>query len=333
MTAARNRTRKVAVLGSASFLGARVLRRLAREARDEVLAIDIAAPPAALDNVRHCRLDLTRPDAGHDLLALLRDEDVGTLLHFAFFTNPRRDTAYSHELESIGTLSVFAAAAAAGVEHVVMRSFTAVYGARGQNPNFLTEERALPAAPDFAWLRDKLEAEQHAAACARRYPKLNVTVLRFAPLFGPGVQTFYTGVFDKRVVPMVMGYDPLLQLLHPEDAEGAVTAALTHRPRGAVNVVPSRALPLLTALLLAEKVPLPVPHGIAYAGADLLWSAGLAAAPGGFVDYARFLFVADGARAAREMGFTARHTSRAALESYLGYRHPTRPARLREVEA
>jgi selenide,water dikinase len=32
--------------------------------------------------------------------------------------------------------------------------------------------------------------------------------------FGPGVHAFYTRVFDHRVVPLLMGYDPLVQLLH-----------------------------------------------------------------------------------------------------------------------
>ena len=68
-------------------------------------------------------------------------------MHAAFFTNPRRDATYAHELESIGTLNLLAAAAAAGVRHVVLRSFTAVYGARGQNPNFLTEDRPLQPNP------------------------------------------------------------------------------------------------------------------------------------------------------------------------------------------
>ena len=65
---------------------------------------------------------------------------------------------------------------------MVQRSFTAVYGARGQNPAFLTEEH--PPRPDerFFWMKDKLEAEQHALSFARRYPQMKVTVLRLAPL-------------------------------------------------------------------------------------------------------------------------------------------------------
>ena len=103
---------------------------------------------------------------------------------------------------------------------------------------------------------------------------MGLTVLRFAPLFGPGVHTFYTRIFSKRVVPVLMGYDPLLQLLHPDDALAAVEAALLRGPTGIVNVVPRTAIPLLTALHLAEKVTVGVPHPLAYVGADLMWGSG-----------------------------------------------------------
>lgn len=323
---------RVAITGAASFLGGRVLRRLAEgQQRDDLLVVDVAPPPAALA-VRYRPLDLTEPAADQKLLDLLREEAVDTFLHFAFFTNPRRDQAHAHELESIGSLSVLAACAAAGVERVLMRSFTAVYGARGHSPHLLTEDAPLQPNPDLAWARDKREAEQHAASFARRYPDMRVTVLRFAPLFGPHLHTFYTSIFDRRVVPVLMGYDPLVQLLHPDDALEAVDAALSAWPRGAVNVVPRAPIPLVSALHLADKLPVPVPHPIAYAASRLMWSSGVADAPAEFVDYVRYPFLGDGARARREMGFEARHTSKEALFAYLAYRYPgpAAPERRRE---
>jgi UDP-glucose 4-epimerase len=157
-----------------------------------------------------------------------------------------------------------------------------------------------------------------------------------ALLLGPGVHTFYTRILDRRLLPVVMGYDPLVQLLHPDDALAALEAALARPRAGAFNVVPTRPIPFLSALHLAEKVPVPVPHPVAYAAADLLWSAGIGHAPSGFVDYVRFPFVADGDKARRELGFSAVHSSRDALRSYLGYRHPRadpRPTRRREPGA
>jgi UDP-glucose 4-epimerase len=316
---------RVAVTGTASFLGGRLLRRLAAQrGPDAVVALDIAPPPKTLGGVRHRRVDFTLPAADQQMLDVFREEDVDCVVHAAFFTNPRRDAAYAHELESIGSLGLLAAAAAAGVRHVVLRSFTALYGARGQNPNFLGEDQELRANPALDWARDKLQAEQHAAAFARRYPGMAVTVLRFAPLLGPQVRNFYTSLFDRRVVPVLMGYDPLLQLLHPEDALAALDATLAAAPRGVFNVVPRAPIPLLSALHLADKLPLLIPHPLAYAVADALWTAGVGTAPGAFLDHLRYLFVADGSKAEREMGFEPRFRSRDALDAYLDYRHPRR---------
>jgi UDP-glucose 4-epimerase len=323
---------RIAVTGTASFLGARILRRLvAARGADGVVAVDIASPPATLHGVRHRMVDLTLPGADRRLVEAFQEEGVDTVVHAAFFTDPHRDVAYAHELESIGTLHLAAASAAGGVRHLLVRSFTAVYGAQGRNPNFLTEEDEPDPGP-LAWVRDKLEAEEHALSFSRRYPTLGVSVLRMAPLFGPGVHTFYTRLFSKRVVPVVLGYDPLVQLLHPEDALDAVDAALARGPSGVLNVVPAGTITLLTALHLSDKLTVPVPHVVAYPLADFWWGAGVGEAPGPFVDYVRFLFVADGARAHREIGFTPRYSSRDALTAFLAYRYPQSGLRSRPAE-
>lgn len=325
---------RIAVTGTSSFLGSRILRRLVDQRDpDSVLAVDIASPPATLHGVRHRMVDLTLPGADQRLVDVLKDEEVDTVVHAAFFTSPKRDASYSHELESIGTLHLVAAAAAAGVSHFLMRSFTAVYGARGQNPNFLTEDGRPDPNPSLGWVRDKLEAEQHVLSFGKRYPAMGLTILRFAPLLGAGVHTFYSRIFSKRVVPVVFGYDPLVQLLHPDDALDAVDAALVNGPSGIVNVVPSDTISLLTALHLAEKLTVAVPHPLAYALSDLLWASGVGEAPGAFVDYVRFLFVADGEKARRVMGFKARHRSRDALVAYLAYRYPDTAVRPEEAQA
>jgi UDP-glucose 4-epimerase len=314
---------RIAITGTASYLGGRLLRRLVESrGRETVVAVDITTPPTTLHGVRYRMVDLTLPGADRRLVDVFEEEHVETVVHAAFFTSPRRDAAYSHELESIGTMHVAAAAAAGGVRHLVLRSFTAVYGARGQNPNFLNEDHRPDAHARLAWVRDKVEAEEHAFSFAHRYPSLGVTVLRFATLLGPGCHTFYTRLFSKRVVPVLLGYDPLVQLLHPDDAIDAAEKALVRGPSGVVNVVPRGTMSLLTMLHLADKLTVAVPHVAAYPLADMWWGTGLGEAPGGFIDYVRYLFVADGEKARRELGFDARHSTRDALVSFLEYRYP-----------
>jgi len=314
---------RIAITGAASFLGERLLRRLIREGHgDDLVVLDLAEPSISEGAIHYRKVDLTEPAADQALLDHFKADGVETLIHLAFFTNPRRDTTNAHELESIGTLAVLAAAAAAKVPNVVMRSFSFVYGARGQNPALIREETPLPSRSPLAWLRDKVEAEEHAASFAKRFPEMAVRVLRLAPLLGPGVRTFYSRVFDRRLVPTLLGYDPLLQLLHPDDADEALMKAAFSPARGVFNIAPRGVLPLATAIYLSGKVKAPVPHLAAYWTVDALYAAGLVEAPAGFIDYVRYPCIADGAKAERELGFVPRYSSREALDSYISYRHP-----------
>ena len=314
---------RIAITGASSFLGERILRRLIREGHaDDLVVIDVAEPSISEGAIHFRKLDLTEPAADQAMLDLLKAERVETVIHLAFFTNPRRDTTNAHELESIGTLAVLAAAAAANVKNFVMRSFTFVYGARGQNPALIREDTPLPPRAPLHWLRDKVEAEEHAASFARRFPEMAVRVLRFAPLLGPNVRTFYSRIFDRRLVPTLLGYDPLLQLLHPDDAEEALLLAVFSAARGVFNITPRGVLSLATGVHLSGKVPAPVPHLAAYWAVDALYAAGLVEAPSGFIDYVRYPCVADGEKAARVLDFVPKYTSREVLDSYLAYRYP-----------
>jgi UDP-glucose 4-epimerase len=314
---------RIAITGASSFLGERFLRRLIRDGHgDDIVVIDVAEPSISEGVVHFRKIDLTEPAADQAMLDQLKADGIETLVHMAFFTNPRRDTTNAHELESIGTLAVLAAAAAANVKNVVMRSFTFVYGAGGQNPALIREDTPLPTRAALPWLRDKVEAEEHAASFAKRYPGMAVRVLRFAPLLGPNVRTFYSRIFDRRLVPTLLGFDPLLQLLHPDDAEDALVKATFASVRGAFNIAPRGVLPLSTALHLSGKVAAPVPHPVAYLAVDALYGAGLVQAPSGFIDYVRYPCLADGDKARKQLDFDPRYSTRESLESYLAYRHP-----------
>lgn len=325
---------RIAITGASSFLGERFLRRLIRDGHgDDIVVIDVAEPSISEGSIHFRKIDLTLPAADQAMLDLLKADGIETLVHMAFFTSPRRDTTNSHELESIGTLAVLAAAAAANVRNFVMRSFTFVYGARAENPALVRESAHLPARAPLGWLRDKVEAEEHAASFAKRYPEMAVRVLRFAPLLGPYVRTFYTRIFDRRLVPTLMGYDPLLQLLHPDDAEEALVRATFSNARGAFNITPRGVLPLSTGIHLSGKVPAPVPHLAAYLAVDALYGTGIVEAPSGFIDYVRYPCVADGEKARRDLDFVAKYSSREALDSYIAYRHPAPESRAANDEA
>ena len=69
---------RIAVTGTSSFLGSRILRRLVDQRDpDSVVAVDIASPPATLAGVRHRMVDLTLPGADQRLVDVLAGRGGG----------------------------------------------------------------------------------------------------------------------------------------------------------------------------------------------------------------------------------------------------------------
>jgi UDP-glucose 4-epimerase len=312
------RPRVIALTGAASFLGQNLVGLFEEDGRvPRVVAFDVKPPPTAGKKTRFYPLDLTLPASAEKVAEVLRDEGVGALAHLAFLAEPSHAEAYAHELESLGTMHLLRGARRARVRKVVLWSQTVLYGARPSNPNFMREDHPLRAGDADPFFADKIEAE----ALTRRYGDDEgavVTILRTAPMLGPTVRNYLTRLLARRFVPTLLGFDPLCQFLHEVDALAAFRLALLRDCPGTFNVVGDGVLPLSTVVRLAGRAPLPLPHPLARPVAGALWLAHLAGLPPGFLDYLRYVCVADGARAADVMGFRPAFTTREALLDFAG---------------
>ena len=311
----------VAISGASGFVGSRVLGRLVESADERpILVIDIQKPPVEDRRIRFHRVDFTEPTADATLAGILKKEGCETFIHAAYLTNPTHDPAYAHELEAIGTMHVLHAAAEAGVRKLIVAGTTMSYGALPSNPNFLTEEHPLRASAQVSLLRDRVEAEEEVGRFARKNPDVVVTVLRTCWIMGPTVSNYVTTFFSRSVVPTLLGYDPLLQFVHEDDATDAFQRAVEHDFAGTYNIVGSGVLPLTTLLKLAGKPSLPILHIAAYPLAEALWMAQMTEAPAPYLDYLRYLWVADGDKARIEMGFEPKYSTKEAWMSFVGSR-------------
>jgi UDP-glucose 4-epimerase len=302
------------VTGAASFLGRNLIGMLEEDPLIErIVAVDIKPPSTAAKKTRSYEVDFAQPAAEARLAEIFAAERVDGLVHLAFLSSPTHATAWAHELESVGTMHVLVAARQAQVRKLVMASSTLLYGAHPSNPNFLTEKHPLQASRAEPFFRDKIEAEEEAARFAQRSPGAIVTVLRTAPIVGPTVHNFVTRYFARKLVPTMMGYDPLLQFVHEVDAIAAFKLAVDRDVPGTFNIVGDGVLPLSTAVKLAGRVGVPIPHPVAESVAAVSWLAQLGQAPPSFLKYLRFLCVADGERARTKMNFLPAYTTREAL--------------------
>jgi UDP-glucose 4-epimerase len=324
---AQTRTRVVAVTGAGGFLGSNLVGSLEEDERiGRIIAIDAGPVQTAGRKTRSYEVDLTQPTAEARVAEILAAERVDAVAHLAFLASPTHATAWAHELESVGTMHVAVAARHAQVRKLVLWSQTWLYGAHPSNPNFLTEKHPLRAPPSEPYFADKLEAEEQARKLAQRSPGTVVTILRTAPILGPTVQNAFTRYLARKLVPTMMGYDPLVQFLHEVDAIAALHLAVLRDLPGTFNVVGDGVLPLSTVIKLAGRVAVPVPHPVAETISALGWVAQLVEAPPTFLKYLRFLCVADGQKARQVMGFTPAYTSREALLDFVNAQ------RLRDVK-
>ncbi len=325
---ARGRSgQSVVVTGASSFLGANLIGLLEEDPRvARITAIDARPPSTAGKKTRAYDVDLTQPAAEARLAEILAAERADTLVHLAFLSSPTPAVAYAHELESVGTMHLLVAARQAHVRKVVMKSTTLLYGAHPSNPNFLSERHPTRAPRREPFFADKIEAEEEAARFAERAQGAVVTILRTAPVLGPTVRSYLTRYLSRRLVPTMMGYDPLLQFVHEVDAIAAFKLAVERDVPGTFNIVGDGVLPLSTVIKLAGRVALPIPHPLAETLTSLGWLAQLVPAPPTFLPYLRFLCVADGARARQGMGFLPAYTTREALIDFVSAQ------RLRDVK-
>lgn len=313
--------RRIAIVGARSFLGRNLLALLEDDEKVErLLAIDDEPTvPSARSGARVQSVvaDLTAPGAEAKLVAVLGEERIDTVVHVAFLDAPSHASAFAHELESVGTMRLVRALRRTQVTKLVLWSQTWLYGANPGNPNFLSEEHELAAPRSEPWFADKIEAEKEVARFRSDHPEVTVTVLRTAPILGPTIDNLLSRYLGRRLVPTLLGFDPVIQLLHEVDAIGALKWAVFRNVPGVFNIVGDGVLPLSVGIRLAGRRPLPLPHAVVSRVGTAMWMAQLGDAPAGFLRYLRYVCVADGQKA-RSAGHRPTFSTREAILDFVG---------------
>jgi UDP-glucose 4-epimerase len=305
----------VALTGASGALGGALLHKLldAREV-SAVVVFDARPPELSHGKLRFQPLDLTATSADRTISEALAAYRVEALAHLPLLTAPD-DPAYAHEVEAMGTLRVLAGLSGSPVQRVALASTTSVYGASPSNPNHLAESHPLHGAPRSRYLRDKVEMERQVAAFRAAQPDRAVTVLRFAPIVGPDIYDPFAGYLARRFGAVVAGFDPLVQLVHVDDALSAISRALFTPVPGDFNVGSRGVLPLSAVLEAAGVRRLRLPYLGTAQAVRLTNALGLTRTPPALVDFVRYLCVAD-LRKAERAGLGGQRTIHDALQDF-----------------
>jgi UDP-glucose 4-epimerase len=307
--------RIVLITGASGYWGSRLAARLLTLPDVHVIGVDATVPK---EHVRG--LDFIQADIRNALVVdLLREERVDTVCHLALVESERRSET-TFELNVMGAMRMFGACSAAGVRKIIFRSSTEVYGARPDNSAFLTEERALTTQAASGTVHNLVEIEAFCNGFRGQNPDVVLTVLRFPSIVGPKVDSPMTRFLSTPLTPFLMGFDPMMQVIHEDDVVEALAHAVLHDAPGVFNVAAEGLVPLSKLMALAGKFALPVFHLAAYWGNPVLGGLGLPVNRLWPIDldYLRYPWVGDLTRMRQVLDYPPRYTAIEALREFAG---------------
>ncbi len=302
--------RTIAITGVGGLIGRRLVAVLAaREDIGRLIGIDRLAPDGltAPALVVQCA-DVRDPDLADGL------EGVDALVHLAFQVDPLHDEDQMRSVNVEGTRNVIEAARSAGVGHVVYLSSVTAYGAHPDNEVPLTEASPIRGTPGFNYAEHKAQIE-HWLASRDSDAGPDLTILRAAPVLGPGVQNVISRLFEAPRITLVKGHKPPLQFVHLDDLVAAIVHVLDRRLTGAYNVSAEGWLSLDEVTAIVGRRTVEVPEEVAFSSAERLWRLGIGEQPPGLIRLIMYPFVVDPSRLI-ETGWQPRHSNRDTLDAF-----------------
>jgi UDP-glucose 4-epimerase len=311
----------VLVTGACRFLGGYLTARLAQNpAIDHVIAVDAIAPSKDLLR-RMGRAEFVRADIRNPFIAkVIRNGDVDTVVHAAAASYAPRagGRATLKELNVMGAIQLFAACQKApSVRRVILKSTSEVYGSSSRDPVFFTEDGGSRRPPADGFARDSIDIEGYVRGLARRRPDIAVTILRLANMIGPAMDTALSRYLAGPVVPSVLGHDARLQLLHEQDALGALEHATMAGRGGTFNIGAAGIIMMSQAIRRSGRVGLPVPRSALAAVDSFRRATSYTELDREQLKYLSYGRVMDTARMRNDLGYNPKWTTAEAFDDYV----------------
>ncbi len=298
---------RVLVTGAAGPRGRLICRHLSG-GRHDVTGIDTDAWGDPPERVAFRRLDHKK----RGFEELMRHERFDAIVHLAVHAGFRLPPAERHRLNLEGTGRIIALGAEHGVKKLVIASHASVYGALADNPYFMTEEAPPSVGRNYPEMQDLVTADLLAGAAMWKHPAMEIVVLRPVHVLGPTSRGVMAALLRRKVLPTVLGFDPMVQVMHEDDEAESLARALAGGLRGVFNVTGPGELPLSVVIREAGCRNVPVPDALF---GLVLGRFGLPRVAAGAVEFLKHPCLVDGARFRRATGYGPRFGLRDTLAS------------------
>ncbi|HEX9053152.1 MAG TPA: SDR family oxidoreductase [Anaeromyxobacter sp.] len=301
--------RSVLVTGIAGNLGRALAKLLHTETR--VVGVDRRPFVGKPKDIDHLRVDVRKARVEE----AFRRGRIEAVIHLGIMHDPREARSEAHSFNVLGTHKILDLCVRHGVRKVVVLSSANAYGPRSDNSNFLPEETPLMGAERFSEMRDLVEVDMYAQSFMWKHPDVETVILRPVNIVGPTVRNAPSNYLRLERPITVLGFDPMVQLIHEQDVCRALVLALRPGLRGVFNVTGPGEVPVSAVLRELRRRPIPVPHPLVRPLVRQAFEARLSSFPPEEVDHIQYLCVVDGSRFAREAGWAPAFSLRDTIRS------------------
>ena len=301
----RLKRERALVTNAAGGLGRLVCRRLHRTF--DVIGVDRAPFPDRPKDVEHHQVDLRRKAATQ----LLKKKRPDVVVHIGGIHGPPALTS-ARLVE--GTVQLLKLVEQVGARKLVLLSSALLYGPSATSASFMSEEAPLLGAGNVPDLADDISLDMMVQSFFWKRPETETVILRPVHVVGPHLDNLATRYLKAPRVPRLLGFDPMLQIVHEDDVVEAILRALEPGVRGVFNVVGQTQAPLSRLLAARGTTAFPLPGPLLRAAMQRAVSWRLSTVDAGELAFLQYSCLVDGRRASAELGFHPRHTLKETLE-------------------
>lgn len=302
------RRAKVVITGIAGKLGQLLARALHREW--DVIGIDRRPLDNLPPDIEFHQVDIRRRKAED----VFRRNRVDAVIHLNIMHNPRQSEQEHHEFNLVGTQKIFDLCHEHKVGKIVLLSSANIYGPAPNNTQFLTEEAPLMGAQKLGFMRDLVSVDMYASSFFWRHPEIETVILRPVHIVGE-VGNAPSNFLRLATIPTLMGFDPMIQLVHTQDVLQAISLSLRPGVRGIFNIAGPGELPLSELIRALGRTRLPVPEPVARKVFDWLWRARVSSYPVEEVEYLKYVCMVDDSRSREHLGYRPQKTLSQTLDA------------------
>ncbi len=302
---------KVLLTGISGSLGQIIANTLSKT--HHIIGADKRAFPHKPKEVELYPLDLRRKSA----FTLLKKRKPDVIIHVGVIRNRLKhvgaSSAYYFNLEI--TSQLLKLAEQIEVKKFIFLSTANLYGPCAASSGFLSEDAPLHGADRSPEIRDLVALDMMIQSFFWKQPNIETVILRPVHIVGPELNNAPSRYFRLDKMPTLLGFDPMIQLVHSSDVARAIQLSLKPNVRGIFNIVGNTQAPLSRLIEQLKTPSYSVPEFVFRTFMRSAFRYRLSSFPPGELDHLKYTCLIDGSLAAKELKYEPKVSLTAILKS------------------